>query len=41
MATAIEGLGSWTAAWWVMLVVSAAGLGLAAALLFADRGRRA
>jgi MFS family permease len=41
MATAVEGLGSWAAAWWVMLVVSAAGLGLVAALTFADRPRQA
>ena len=38
MATAVEGLGGWAASWWVMLAVSAAGLGLVAGLVAAERG---
>ena len=41
MATAVEGLGGWAASWWVMLAVSAAGLGLVAGLVAAERGPRA
>ena len=41
MATAVEGLGGWAASWWVMLAVSAAGLGLVAGLVAAERGSRA
>ena len=37
MATAVEGLGGWAASWWLMLAVSAAGLGLVAALVRAER----
>ena len=41
MASAVEGLGGWAASWWVMLAVSAAGLGLVAGLVAAERGSRA
>ena len=40
MATAVEGLGGWAASWWVMLAVSAAGLGLVAGLVVAEREPR-
>ncbi len=36
---AVEGLGGWAASWWVMLAVSAAGLGLVAGLVATDRLR--
>ncbi len=37
MAIAVEGLGGWAASWWLMLAVSAAGLGLVTALVPAER----